>query len=130
MASKCSDSHPDKDCHLRIKFINKSLKDVYTYRSGYGNYGAPDTSFFVPRLNLSDKIKSNETNTYALTDRYCLEYWFEREKGGLNVFVLDAEVYETVPRDTILKYRMVLKTIHPTIEEMQNSNWTITYTGE
>jgi hypothetical protein len=119
------------DCRKTINFVNNSSIEVYIYRSGFGKYGAPDTSFFkVARKNILYKTKPNETNIYALADRYCIERWFGEKYGGINVFVLDAEIVESVPLDTIDKYRKVLKTIYPSIEEMENSNWTITYTSE
>ena len=124
LATRCK----NEDCHKAIAFANKSSRDVYVYHSGYGNHGIPDSSFFLPSLTSSDKIKSNETKSHAIALRECLETWVKETRGRLNVFVLDAEVYETVPRDSIFRYRMV-KTITPTLEEMQNSNWTITFTG-
>lgn len=123
LATQCE----NEDCHKAIKFVNKSTRDVYVSCSGYGTNGIPDSSFsFRYPLN---KIKSTETKTRAIEFGDCIEPWLKETKGRLNVFVLDAEVYETVPKDTILKYRMVT-TITPTLDEMQISNWTITFTGE
>jgi hypothetical protein len=126
IASQCS----KENCHRKLSFVNKSSKDVYVYHSGCGNYGIPDSSFFVLILSPSyTAIKPNEIRDNIYWGWDCLEYWLAERTGPLNVFVLDAEVYKTVPRDTILKYRMVT-TITPTLEDMQNSNWTITFTGE
>ena len=121
IATRCES---DK-CHKAITFFNKSSKDVYVYSSGYGNYGVPDSSFFAAfTLGHSVKVKSNEKRTRAIEKRDCLEGWLRETEYRLNVFVLDVEIYETVPRDIIQKNRMV-KTITPTLKEMQRDNWTI-----
>ena len=118
-------------CHRNITFVNKSPRDVYVYRNGYGNHVPLDTTFFIPTISsgLMDYVKSNETKTSTCASRDCFEYWIEKP-DGYNIFILDAEVYENIPKDTILKYRLGLKTIHLTLEEMQRSNWTITFTEE
>jgi hypothetical protein len=120
----------NENCHKAIAFDNKSSRDVYVFFSGHGIHGVPDSSFSLRSLNFSkDLIKSNKKSPRAIANGDCLEMWIKDRSGPLNVFVLDVEVFETVPRDTIIKYRMVT-TIRPTIEEMERSNWTITFTGE
>ena len=121
IATQCE----NEKCHKAITFVNKSSKDVYVYSSGYGNDGVPDSSFFVPLiLGSYVKVKSNEKRTRTIEKRDCLEGWLRETEYRLNVFVLDVEIYETVPRDIIQKNRMV-KTITPTLKEMQRNNWTI-----
>ena len=125
LATRCEST----DCHRAIKFINKYPKDIYVYNSGYGYNVFLDTAFFVTSATNMNKVRSNEVLNRAVEWRDCFEYCIERP-NGFNVFILDAEVYENVPKDTILKYRMVLKTIYLNLEEMQDNNWTITFTGE
>ena len=120
-----SDCTRDKDdCHKRIYFINNSSKDVYI---DYCEYCSDD--FMVPSLTSlqanSGKVKPNEKNS-SMWSWSCLEFYVAQKE--IVVYVFDAEVMESIPRDTIIKYRMVLKTIHPTIEEMERSDWTITFT--
>ena len=125
----------DKDkCHKTIAFVNNSPKEVYigfTIRtldtlSFYRNFSNPHTH---THSNNPYRVKSGETNTDALWNRNCYEYHHVAD-NNMFVYVFDAEVLETVSWDTVGKYYMVLKTISPTLEEMQRSNWTITFTGE
>jgi hypothetical protein len=118
-----------ENCHKVINFINNSSKEVYIHG---GNY--PDTLFYglFPNPNLNPnifRVKSGESNNNAAGVRHrCHDA--SVAQGRVFVYVFDAQVLATVPWDTIGKHYMVLKTYHPTLEEMESSNWTITYTGE
>ena len=118
-------------CHRNITFVNKSPRDVYVYCNEYGGHMALDTTFFIPTTSsgLMSYVKSNETKSGTCASRDCFESWITETQYCLNVFILDVDVYETYPKDTILKYRMV-KTITPTLVEMECSDWTVTYSGE
>jgi len=110
-------------------FENNSSKDIYIHGGWSHDTLGFRRLFPNPILNAPMyKVKSDEKNTDGLRRRECLETAVAQDR--LVVYVFDAEVLETVPWDTVGKYYMVLKTIHPTLEEMQNSNWTITFTGE
>lgn len=116
------------DCHKTIQFINNSQKEIYISPGSY-----PDTSFYYkfPNPNRNPniyRVKPGERNGNGLWDWDCYEYNIAH--NYVIIYVFDAEVLETIPWDTIGKYYMVLKTYHPTLEEMENNNWTITYTGE
>jgi hypothetical protein len=125
MASYCRKE--SENCHKGINFVNGSSKDVYIY-SCIDCLDAP-WEFEIPSLQGFNanglRVKPNEKNTTGLWSRYCYEDAVTQ--GRVVVYVFDAEILETIPRDTIIKYRMVLKTIYPTIDEMQASDWTITY---
>ena len=118
-------------CHDTIHFVNNSSKDVYVV----GGF-CPDTLKFISWLPYpykssppdAYKVKSGEKNSYALSSRGCHEA--EVKSGRIVVFVFDAEVLANYSWGLIGKDYMVLKTYHPTIEEMTSSNWTITYTVE
>ena len=127
LATKCQ-RESDK-CHKTIAFVNNSPKEVYIHGGWY-----PDTLGFnklfpnpYKQPNLY-KVTSNEKNTLGLGRRDCLES--SVTQGIMTVYVFDAEVLETIPWDSVGKYYMVLKTIRPTIDEMQSNNWTIYYNGE
>ena len=129
----CNSSTCNKDkCHKTIAFVNNTSKDVYTYVC----VRCYDTLEFYnqfPYPILKEhmfKVKSGEKSIDGLWRRSCYEHYITQEKGGTIVYVFDAEVLETVTWDTIEKYYMVLKTIRPTLEEMERSNWTIYFTGE
>jgi hypothetical protein len=116
-------------CHRTITFINNSSKEVYIYMGN--NY--PDTlglHFSNPYNSQPEiyRVKPGEKNTSSIVSRSC----FERriEIGSIFVYVFDGYILATVPWDIVTRDYMVLKTIHPTIEEMQHNNWTIYFTGE
>ena len=117
------------DYHKTIHFINNSSKDVYIYSNSNSNYS---DDFWIPGLLVfqasSWKVESNEKNSSGIYSQDCLEYHLS--KKNVVVYVFDAEVLETVSRDTIIKYRMALEIYHPSLEEMEKSVWTIIYTGE
>ena len=118
-----------ENCHKIINFVNGSSKDVYIYSCKY----CWDTlEFEIPSLKGFNanrlRVKPNGKNTSGLWSVDCYEAAITQ--GRVIVYIFDAEILETTPRDTIVKYRMALKTIYPSVEEMRNSNWTITYTGE
>ena len=125
------------DCHNRISFVNNSSKDVYIEISGISHhYSDLDTSKFYIMIsnpynyNPPDyfKVKSGEKGSVGIQRKNCLEGWVA--KGRVYVYVFDPEVLANFTWYVIGKEYMVLKTIHITTEEMEMSNWTITYTGE
>ena len=131
----CTSSQCDKEkCHKRIEFVNNSPKDIYTCT--FIPRKPTDTLEFYkwfPNLARSPhqyKVKSGEKSSYALVSQRKSCFENEISVSGFVIYVFDAEVLETVPWDTVGKYYMVLRTIRPTLEEMQRNNWTITFTGE
>ena len=119
-----------ENCHKAIEFVNNSPKDIYT-RSCINCEDTLEFYTLFPNLARTPqqfKVKSGEKNSNALSRRDCLEH--SVSNGQLVIYVFDAEVLETVPWDTVGKYYMVLKTIRPTLADMQRDNWTITFTGE
>jgi len=128
----CNATTCDTDkCHKTIAFVNCSLRDVYisfTVRTldtlrFYKNFSNP---FSNPEACM---VKIGEKNTVALRYRDCYDNFYVTD-NSMFVYVFDAEVLETIPWDTVGKYYMVLKTIRPTLEEMERDNWTIYFTGE
>jgi len=65
----------------------------------------------------------------ALRPGNCLEKRIPsiNEHGVLMFFLFDDQVIQKVPWDTIVKYRMYLKKYDMTVDNLRNSNWTITY---
>ena len=120
------------DCHKAIRFINNSSKDVFIENIGASPYYLDyDTLDFYKILNNPiDKSYTNEVKPGEKKGFFYRCFDDGIENGRVSIFVFDAEILRTVPWDTIGKYYMVLKTYRPTMEEMENSNWTITYTGE
>ena len=115
-------------CHKTMHFNNQTTRDVYIYHS---TDCMDSANFWIPNLNSNSnrtKVKSYEKEFDILWSRSCYEKYLE--KNCVVIYVFDAEIIETVPRDSIIKYFMVLKTIRPTLADMERDNWTITFTGD
>jgi len=119
-------------CHRTITFINNSSKEVFIH----GGYVFPnvdtlkfDSSFPNP-YDQPDiyRAKSGEKNSSGLTSRDCFDS--DVKQSRFIVYVFDSEVLANYTWGEIGKNYMVLRTIRPTLEEMQRNNWTITFTGE
>ncbi len=138
VASTCRKERDD--CHYNLWVVNNSSKGIYTGLVGtsgdfYSHFNCDTSNFhqiFGNPYNTphTNKIEPGEKKNIGIRPGNCIETWINGWCGAVYVYVFDAEVLETVPWDTVGKYYMVLKTIRPTIEDMQNNNWTITYTGE
>ena len=117
-------------CHKTINFVNKSTKEVYIQ-----SYYTPfDTlifsSVFSNPYNEPDlyRVKPEERNSDGLFRRGCID---DRVKQGIAViFVFDSEILANYSWGEIGKNYMVLKTIRPTLEDMERDNWTIYFMGE
>ena len=123
------------DCHRTITFVNNSSKELYISLTGTSHhYSDLDSSQFNKMFNnpynnpYQCKVEPGEVNKSHLFTRSCYEGCIP--EGRVIVYVFDAELLKSFPWDTIGKYYMVLKTYRPTIEEMESSNWTITYTED
>lgn len=100
--------------HRYIYIKNNSSKAIY-YRF---SFAYPDTT-----LDMSDpnnyKVNSGiQTYTAASIFAY---------NTTLQMFILDADIVENEPWDSIVVRNEVLKIYQFTEKDMQSSNWTITY---
>lgn len=119
--------------HNFITFINKSNTVLYTYP----DYRYPNTDSYKDldpnklKVNPQYKVNSNESNTRALT-AYNWESAYEpiNTKSGIIMFyVFDAKTYDEKGWDYIKTNNLVLKRYDLTLQDLKNSNWTITYDG-
>jgi hypothetical protein len=113
-----------RDYNLKsVKFINNNSNvSVFFTRSN----AFPDTSLSDIGFCCSDKLNPKTSCVSNLLDGW--EDEFKRnENKMLMIFVLDAQVVETVPWDTVEKQYPVLKRYDLTMEDMDSLNWTITY---
>jgi hypothetical protein len=119
------------DCHKSITFVNNSLKEVYIHAGWY--HDTLNFSSFFPnpydQPNLY-RVKSGESNNngFGVRKKDCLEN--KVAQGNAFMYVFDSEVLSTISWGTVEENYMVLKTYHPTLEEMENNDWTIYFTGE
>lgn len=120
----------DEDCHKTIAFINQTENTLYVR----GAYDYPDTiiSAGIPNPILDpnfSKVQPNETNNQVLWDRDCIEsaYTYSIPSDTLMVYVFDATVLETTPWETVISDNLVLKRYDLSLEDLQNSDFTILY---
>ena len=120
----------DGDCHKIISFVNNSTQSVYVDEilSRW-----PDTNLYSYDSNpiydsFSYKINANQRSNGALQLSACYEGVMSSPKSDtIMVYVFDAQVLETTPWDTVTANNMYLKRYDLSLQDLQNSNWTITY---
>ncbi len=117
-------------CKKTITFKNMTLKSLYITSS----YEYPDTLSFVgvpnPALDFSNtKVLPKETNTNALWGRDCIELAFKDliRSDTLMVYVFDAQILDSVSWDDVISEYMVLKRYDLSLDDLKQSDFTITY---
>jgi len=120
----------NEDCHKIIKVFNTSNKAIYVQ----GSDGYPDTMYFKynPNPALSpeiNKVESGETNTTSLQIKDCWEINIKNvmQSDKLMIYIFDSEILENIPWDTVIANNMVLNRYDLSLEDLKNSNWSITY---
>ena len=90
----------------RWRFFNMHNDSNITIRV-CGAYILPDTMLPEKQLNtiIIPPRKNHEINCRLFDDGYCMRLKSER----VTLWVLDDNVFQTVPWDTIRKYNMILK---------------------
>jgi hypothetical protein len=105
-----------------IRFVNNSsIPIMVAYSKVY-----PDTS-------LSNIGFCGDERIYP--HKYCISYerngweseFNDNEFDILNFFVLNADIIDNTPWDTVVKYHMALKRYEYTVQDMDSLDWTITY---
>jgi hypothetical protein len=124
----CGDK--EDNCHKTITFVNKTADALYVV----ANSDYPDTMAFRNQPNpLLDsnftKVLSNENNTQALWRRDCIELAFKDliPSDTLMIYVFDSEVLENTPWETVKTNYLILKRYDLSLQDLKNTNWTITY---
>jgi len=124
----CGDK--EENCHKTITFKNISNNSLYVVGSTF----YPDSSIYsgIPNPVLDPthtKVFPEETNTRVLWGRDCIELAFKDliPSDTMMVYVFDAHLLETTPWDSVKANYMVLKRFDLSIEDLENSNWIITY---
>ena len=115
--TSCREVIPRKN----FSFKNNSSKAIY-----YGeSYSFPDTSLTeVVNLsikNLAYRVPPGEIESITLG---IFHY-----NTTIQEFIIDADIMENTPWDTIVKYNMVLKRIQFTESEVEQKDWEIIYNG-
>lgn len=118
----CIDRHENDNCHKHVTIINNSSLPIYFYRSGL----YPDTLTLNYDPTGVQYYKLGASSIKKDIRRYCLEYDFDSQSIWM-YFIFDAHLLETTPWDTVVKKYMILKRYDITLEDMQKSDWTITY---
>jgi hypothetical protein len=122
VSSTCSEK--DENKHNVISVKNNNDMDIYVY----GDFFYPDTS-----INFSNPSEAG--NYYKVTarsegDPLQIKDTYEgrfKQYEKLMVFIFDAHTIETTSWDTIKAKYLVLKRYDLRLEDLQKSNWTVTY---
>jgi hypothetical protein len=129
LGTTCEENH---ECHKSIMIVNNSSQAIYV--QGETHY--PDTLYFGHYSGLTSnpeifKVQSNSSSNEPLQRRDCYEdifnYGVEIPSGILMVYIFDAEVLESTPWSTVVNDYMVLKRFDLSLQNLKDSNWTITY---
>ena len=129
----CAKPKNTEGSHDYITFINKTNMSLYIHPDSYG-YPIPDSyktyvNSPVDGNKVKLKIEPNESNTKALT-AYNWERAYEpiNTKSGIIMFyVFDAKTYDEKGWDYIKANSLVLKRYDLSLQDLKNSNWTISY---
>ncbi len=112
------------DCHKEYTVVNNSDHDIYYKVS----LRYPDTTLIYDLNPTVDPTlyRIYKFNNKAQFDRDCYEGWFFAV-DTIMCFIFDAQTIERTPWDTIMTNYLILKRYDLSINDMQNTNWTITY---
>ena len=121
-----------KNCHTKLNFINSSNKDIYFQSCGI----YPDTllsSHYCPNPK-GDKpfhfVSANNNNNLALpVSQGCYESnnFNTIDSDTMMIYIFDANVIETTSWDTVKAKNLYLKRYDLSLQDLQQSNWTIKY---
>ena len=106
---------------IYFDIINNSEKSIYL---GF-SYSHPDINLKnIDNLPINNKAYKISTGKVYLSKASHFGY-----NPTTQVFILDADVIESTPWDTIVKYNKVLKRYQFTKTELQNMGWKVVYDG-
>ena len=115
-------------CHYDIDLVNNSNKAIYHKESFDSTLFS---SSYNPMLDPAEyKIESGSRGNYhfGVERASCIERLLNRpESDTLFVYIFDANVVETTPSDTVRANNLYLKCYDLSLQDLQSSNWTITY---
>jgi len=108
----------------RLKVVNKSDKTIYA--DFYQSY--PDTTLGLHSHFDNATVKAATNGTITLVRGGTWENAFKEDiHQKLMVFIFDASVVDNTPWDTIKKKYLILKRYDLSLDDLQKSNWTVTY---
>jgi hypothetical protein len=122
----CGSEKDTANCHASVTIINKSNKVIYfdggsaTPEIGYNPLQSGEYFKLIPEASKKDGLGR---------DRGCYEDLFTENNNKLYYLIFDEQVLLNNTFEDIKTNDKVLKRYSFTVQEMQASNWTITYTG-
>lgn len=124
-ASSC-EKLPFGEYFYEILLVNKSNCDLYVYpayRESENVY--PDTLLPIS-YKFFNKVSSNSDFTWSSQIQW-KEIIQKLPADTLSVFFIDATIFENVAWDTIRKNYLILKRYDLSIEDLEKTDYTITY---
>lgn len=126
-ANSCRNLTEDENCHRWIRFSNNSEKDIYYSFNIFDE---------IPEYNpgsspIEWRIEKNEYIKLANT-RYCecFESVAEEGKGKIYLFLFDSEMVEKSNWGSGRENNIYLKKYALTIEELNEMDWKLVYSGD
>jgi hypothetical protein len=128
---------PNYDGNRDIIIVNKSDKDV-GYQLHIDRISSIEKVAEFLCNNSSDAILKQDSIFILHENRYDWETILDTT-SYLQILIMDGEIfsiyysepqYYSVPCDTIRKYVPVLKCYRLTLKDLQQMNWTVTFTSE
>ena len=121
----CGAEKDTVDCHSAVAITNKSNKIIYFYAGSL-----PETNYNPTKSGDYFKIIPGATKYDPFgRDKGCYEELFSENNNKLYYLIFDEQVLLNNTWEDIKTNDKVLKRYSFTVQEMQASNWTITYTG-
>lgn len=110
--------------------MNNTTNSLYVISS----FNYPDTTLagYLPNPKFDPgfrKVAPNELNSLVLSGRSCIEYDYNRYglSDTLMVYVLDANVVESEPWESITSDYKILKRYDLSLQDWERMNWILNY---
>ena len=123
LGSQCN---KEDECHKKIIFENKENFALYVI----ADWDYPDTLSFIHSGGfIKDyRVDANSTNDKVLELRDCHEARLNVSNYGIiTIYVFNADTVDNNDWSYIYENYKVLKRYELTLQDLQNSNWTITF---
>lgn len=120
MASTCKNL-PLAERYYSIEIINNSNQKIYFFDS----QNFPDTSLTVDKPYFSGAV-AHSTGSIDKTQEW-QDIISSIPSDTLTIFILSNDTVNTYPWETIRGTYNILKRYDLSLQDLENSNWTITY---
>ena len=109
------------ECHKNVVFHNNDTKDVYVLAYF-------DTTFYKHYALPGEKVLAKNKSNNAVSFMDCIEYKITTEDPQyLGIIVSDTKLVDDSTWEYVSNNKIFLKQYCLTLDDLQNSNWTVSY---